>query len=110
MNKDIVLQKARKDMAKEEYQQVEFKGLKLGYLIFVIAYAFLVLFNFSQGKEIYQISALFWIMFATQSYSKYITYRRKSILVGLVASSFCAVVFLIDYVITTLGLSFFLFG
>ncbi len=104
MDKNKILEKSRKEMPKEEYEQVKSKGINIGYYIFSALFIFLIIFDFVNGKDIYEIMTLFWGLFAGLAYSKYKTYKHKSTLIGFVCSIIACLGFLANYVIHVLEL------
>ncbi len=106
MNREELLKKSRKDMSKEEYEQVKNYGQRLGTIIFLSLTAIIVVFNLFMGKDSYEVQGLFWAFFASLCYSKYYTYRRKATLVALVASVIASASYLSLHVMKLCNLHF----
>ncbi len=104
MNKEDVLNSCKHDMAKEEYNHVLAKGNKIGSIVFMLLVVFLIVFDIATDSPIYEVETLFWAFFAGILYSKYRTYKRKTILIGFISSIIACLAFLAQHIIHVLNL------
>lgn len=105
MLKEEILEKSKKENRDEGQQYVENEGRKIGYVLFAITYAFLVVFNafYGNSESIAAISALFWIFMSTDGYVKYRYTKNYVYLILFIAGGLASVLNIINHVVKTLG-------
>lgn len=104
MNKEEILERSRQSHKDEGVEYAENQGRKIGFGVFVILFAFLVIFNFIYGETntFYAISSLFWAFMAAEAYAKYRFVKQKAYLVTAVAGSIASFFSVINFVMITL--------
>jgi len=95
MKKDEILEKAREEKKDEGIDNVNNKGLSLGYKIFILLSVILIVFNRFNNIKSYDILSLMFGFSVAESYSRYKFMKEKSLLVSVVGSSIACIVFLI---------------
>ncbi len=103
MKKEDILDKSRKESNDEGKQYAENKGRRIGVAAMCIIFIIVTIYNLLEGLNNYAVFALFWTYFGFESYGKYRFTKGKSELVTAVAAIVSGVVFLIVYIMTTLG-------
>lgn len=105
MRKDEILQKNRQSNNDEGMEYAENQGRKIGFITFVILFIFITLFNLFLGEPIifYATSPLFWAFIAGESYGKYCFEKKKVYLITTIAASISTILFVVKFVLATLG-------
>jgi len=98
MKKDEILEKAREEKKDEGIDNVNNKGLSLGYKIFILLSVILIVFNRFNNIKSYDILSLMFGFSVAESYSRYKFMKEKSLLVSVVGSSIACIVFLICHI------------
>lgn len=103
MNKEEILKKSRKERNDEGLLEAENNGRKLGYMVFSLVFIFILTINFLNGKSSYAPMAMFWAFLAAEAYPKFKFTKQKVYLVSTFAGSIASVLYLINFVIETIG-------
>lgn len=98
MKKDEILEKAREENKDEGIDNVNNKGLSLGYKIFILLSIILIVFNRFNNIESYDILSLMFGFSVAESYSRYKFLKEKSLLISSILSSIACIVFLICHI------------
>ena len=98
MKKDEILEKAREEKKDEGIDNVNNKGLSLGYKIFILLSIILIVFNRFNNIESYDILSLMFGFSVAESYSRYKFLKEKSLLISSILSSIACIVFLICHI------------
>ena len=98
MKKDEILEKAREEKKDEGIDNVNNKGLSLGYKIFILLSVILIVFNRFNNIKSYDILSLMFGFSVAESYSRYKFMKEKSLLVSVVGFSLACIVFLICHI------------
>lgn len=84
MNKEEILSKSRQSNKDEGLEYIENKGRKIGYLIFICIFAFIVIFNAFIGQKSDAVSALFWTFGVAENITKYqFTHEKKNLILAI---------------------------
>lgn len=104
MNKEEILEKSRQSHKDEGIEYAENQGRKIGFIVFSLLFAFLIIFNlfFGESSTFHALSSLFWAFIAAEGYGKYNFSKRKVYLVTVIAGSIASVVSVANYVLATL--------
>ncbi len=87
MNKEKILEKGKKEMAREEQEQVILFGTRLGSIVFASLAGVYVLLDFQWGKHFsFDVFSLVLVQSACMDFSKYYIYRKKLHLVKCIAN------------------------
>ena len=104
MNKEEILEKSRKSNYDEGMEHAENQGRKIGYIVFMLLFACLVIFSlvFWQIGTLYAVASLFWVFMGVEAYAKYRFSKKKVYLVTAVAGSLASVCFVANYILEIL--------
>lgn len=104
MNKEEILERSRQSLKDEGMEYAENQGRKIGFVAFVLLFAFLGIFNlfFGETSTYHAISSLFWVFVAGEAYGKYRFVRKKEYLITAIAGSIAAILSVVNYILTTL--------
>ena len=103
MNREEVLAKSRKENIDEGMIEAENKGRKMGFCVFCIVFAFIVIFNFFNGQPTnYAAKTMFWAFLAVEAFPKYAFTKQKAYLIITIAGSIAAIASLGSFIITVL--------
>ena len=98
MKKDEILEKARGEKKDEGIDNVNNKGLSLGYKIFILLSVILIVFNRFNNIKSYDMLSLMFGFSVAESYSRYKFLKEKSLLVSVVGFSIACFAFLICHI------------
>ena len=98
MKKDEILEKAREENKDEGIDNVNNKGLSLGYKIFILLSIILIVFNRFNNIESYDILSLMFGFSVAESYSRYKFSKELNSYYYLILSSFLGIVFLLCHI------------
>ncbi len=101
MNKDEILKKARDEKTDEGLENASYKGLSLGYKIFLILILVFIIINFIADKFSHDLICLLWAFIAAENYTRYKFTKEKSYKSSLIASLIISVASFINYIIVT---------
>lgn len=108
MKREDILNQSRTSGQDEGMEQAENQGRKIGYTVFCCVFAVIVLFNFIFGRQqdtlFYAVSAMFWAFLAAEAFPKYKFTGKRTFLVTTIAGGLASFAFLLNYILTTLGL------
>lgn len=102
MKKEEILKKSRKEKDDEGKQYAENKGRRLGVSAMSAMFIILIVYNLFMDLNNSGVFALFWTYLGFESYGRYRFTKGKSELTGAVAGIFAGVIFLVEYIITTM--------
>lgn len=104
MKKEDILEKSRQSHQDEGVEYAENQGRKIGFIVFALLFAFLVIFNlfFGETSTFHAISSLFWAFTAAESYGKYRFLKGKVYLVITIAGSIASILSVVNYILATL--------
>ena len=98
MKKDEILEKAREEKKDEGIDNVNNKGLSLGYKIFILLSVFLLVFNKFNNIESYDVVSLMFVFSAARYYTEYKFSKELNSYYYLTLSSFLGIVFLLCHI------------
>ena len=102
MNKEEILAKSRKEKKDEGVEYAMNRGRRIGTAGMAIMFLILLIYNFIKGLDNYAVFAMFWTYIGFESYGKYSVTKQKSILVGAIAGIIAGILFLANYIISTM--------
>ena len=102
MNKEDILEKSRKEKEDEGKQYAENKGRTIGVKAMSAMFIIVIVYNLLKGLNPYAVFALFWTYLGFEAYGKYKITRGKAEKTSAIAGIIAGVVFLIDYILTTM--------
>ena len=98
MKKDEILKKARGEKKDEGIDNVNNKGLSLGYKIFMLLSVILILFNKINNIESYDILSLMFGFSVAEFYLRYKFLKEKSLLISSILCLIACLVSLICHI------------
>lgn len=105
INKEIILEKSRKEGKDEGKEFLEHKGRTHGFVFFCILYLFIAAFNLFKGDSTSTFSAitsLFFCFMSSEAFIKYRYTKEKAYLITFVASLLTVIFSLLNYILVCL--------
>lgn len=105
INREIILEKSRKEGKDEGKEFLEYKGRNHGFVFFCILYIFIAVFNLFKGDSTSTFSAitsLFFCFTSSEAFVKYRYTKEKAYLITFVASLLTVILSLINYILVCL--------
>ncbi|MEG3074413.1 MAG: DUF6442 family protein [Ruthenibacterium sp.] len=100
MTKKEILEKSRAESNDEGMENAELKGLKIGYICFIILFMLMIVFNLFYGapETGHALQALFWAFFASLTYGRYRFKKQNIMLFTVIVAGLCSLFNVINYV------------
>lgn len=85
MKKEEILSKSRQEKKDEGIEFTENKGRKLGFIIFICIYVFILAFNAEVGRSSYELYALCLTFLSSESILKYkFTHKNRYLIISII--------------------------
>ena len=105
MNKEEILKRSREQKEDEGTVFAENKGRRYGIIMFSAVFIIITLFNLFAGQNNFAPYSMFFAYIAAEAYGRYRVELEKKLLVSAVFGAIASILFLICYILDTLGVA-----
>ena len=102
MTKEEILARSRHEKKDEGTEYIASRGRRWGVAAMSLMYLALIVFNWFNGQDNYQLMAVFWAYLGFEAYGMYKVTHERGRLIAAICGLVAAVLFAVCYVITVL--------
>lgn len=99
MDKEKILEQARKKNIDEGAEHSKSKGIEIGYKIFLGMSIFLIIFNLFVGEKTFSVQSMFWGFIAAEGYTSYQFSGERSSKFRMIFSGLASIIYLINHIL-----------
>lgn len=100
MNREEILAKSRKENVDEGLRDAQNRGRRIGTAAFAGMVIVVLIFNLIQGRNSYDVFAIFWAYIAAQYYPLYQFTKKSGYLMSAILGATASLAFLAAYIIS----------